>query len=336
MKTGLDVYEDNTRLHSAGDGENRYSPGCDLVYYRSSVTPDIRLAMRVQKPACPSPMLVRGHGWHMSMPAYEPIPEAAGDYLTVDVDMRGRAWSGGKPDCNDLELYDVIDAAETAAALYGAYLSKAGTVFFEGGSGGGGNALALAGKFPDYFSHITALYGISDYALWYRNDAEGEFRDEMDVWIGVAPSENPSAYAARSGITTVHNLLAPLFIAHGETDERVPVIHSRAYTEQCAAAGKGGLVVYRELPGVGNRSHTGNATEAQLRELRRDIESERQKAACPPVLPQCGTLLAAGYVRTRYFDVRLRRRDNVVLVHYDLERRFVEIPSLLPEEYTVT
>lgn len=54
-------------------------------------------------------------------------------------------------------------------------------VCFETGSGGGGNAYAIAGKFPDYFVHVTALSGMSDYISFYENDEIGEFQDEVNT-----------------------------------------------------------------------------------------------------------------------------------------------------------
>lgn len=109
--------------------------------------------------------------------------EPSGEYLRLQIDMRGRAFSDGAADCNGLELYDIIDACEYAKKHYSKYIIDPEVVYFEAGSGGGGNCYAVISKFPDYFAAATAMCGISDYGMWYDNDRTGEFRDEMDIWI---------------------------------------------------------------------------------------------------------------------------------------------------------
>ena len=52
------------------------------------------------------------------------------------------------------------------------------------------------------------------------------------------------AYAARSGITTVENLMVPLYIAHGETDVRVPSEHAVRYMEKAQELGISESVVF--------------------------------------------------------------------------------------------
>lgn len=153
------------------------------MYYESSITPNLKLAMRVIKPEKPSYIIAQTHGWHMSMPEFCEMNEPSGEYLRLQIDMRGRAFSDGAADCNGLELYDIIDACEYAKKHYSKYIIDPEVVYFEAGSGGGGNCYAVISKFPDYFAAATAMCGISDYGMWYDNDRTGEFRDEMDIWI---------------------------------------------------------------------------------------------------------------------------------------------------------
>lgn len=169
-------------------GEERHSRYRDLVYYPSTVTPGLVLAATVTVPTRPAPILAATHGWHDSMPPFEPLDTPPDDaYVRVHVDMRGRAFSTGSPDCNTWELFDIIDAVEFVRRRYAGFVVR-DAAHFESSSGGGGNALALAGKFPDFFTTITALCPIADYSVWYENDRTGEFRDEMDAWIGSPPS----------------------------------------------------------------------------------------------------------------------------------------------------
>lgn len=44
------------------------------------------------------------------------------------------------------------------------------------------------------------MCGITDYAVWYEQDEIGEFRDELDIWIGCSPDDDAMAYRSRSGL----------------------------------------------------------------------------------------------------------------------------------------
>ncbi|MGI6336373.1 MAG: alpha/beta hydrolase family protein [Eubacteriales bacterium] len=315
-----DFYGDTVRGERQKTYENRYTQWYDLIYYDSSVTPGLKLAMRVDKPVRKGHILASTHGWHMTIPSINPDEGPSDEpYLHLHVDMRGRSFSTGRQDCNGLELIDVYDAIQYARVHYADYLEDTETIYYEGGSGGGGNGYALAVKFPDLFAAVTALCGISDYALWYRNDAVGEFRDEMEPWIGCTPDEDAMAYASRSGAEAVGNLMAPLFCAHGSTDERVPVEQSRLFVERAEAAGKAALVEYFELPNVGTQSHWGRATVQQLAEIERRSEENRRRSPKHPQLPERGELTVLGYLYTRRFRIRFHDISKVGRVAYDLK-----------------
>ena len=292
----------------------------DFIQLRSSVTDGVKVAAAIYKPAKPGPILLMSHGWHESVTRPRPdTPNPYPGFLTVQVDMRGRAYSSGEPDANGLELYDFLDALAFVRKNYADYISDPEEVHFLGESGGGGNALAIAGRFPDLFASVVAEYGMSDYAAWYRGDKVGEFRDEMDIWIGASPDEKPEAYAARSGITALPNLLSPLYIAHGETDLRVPSSHSRNYAAAAAMLRK--PVQYMELKGVGDRAHLGNITSEQQAKLDAFVDEALHAHHQAPALPENGLLVVPGYVHTRHFEVMLDSIDHVGLVAYDLKQK---------------
>ncbi|GAA3401033.1 alpha/beta hydrolase family protein [Paenibacillus hodogayensis] len=331
-------YEDKIRLTGrTGEKEPQTSPYCDFVYYESTRTPGVTLAARIIKPSKPSYIVAGTHGWHMSIPKFEQMnePREGNDYLKVEVDMRGRAHSEGAPDCNGWELYDVIDAVEYARAHYAEYILDPEVVYFEAGSGGGGNAMAIVGKFPDYFAACTALCGMSDYALWYKDDAVGEFRDELDVWIGRSPEDDPMAYRSRSGLALAGNLHTPIYLAHGETDERVPAEHSRLFAAKAAELGKQSLVRYYELPGVGTKDHWGRATAEMMERVRRESEDNRQAHRTPVRLPAQGRLTVGGYVFTKPFSIVLDSPDKVAVVDYDLDAGKFDVTCATECGYTL-
>lgn len=325
----LEKYEDRIieKRQSHDERFNKYSPYCDFIYYPSSKEPGLRLAMRILKPTEPSPILVTTHGWHMSIPPFEhrEEPYGGGNYLVVEVDMRGRAFSDGRPDCNGWELLDVIDAVRFVQDHYQEYISNSQLVYFEGGSGGGGNAYAIIAKFPDFFAAATAMCGISDYALWYEQDEIGEFRDELDVWIGFPPKHNPEAYQSRSGLALAENLLTPLFIAHGDKDIRVPVEHARIYMKRIQELGLSRKVHYLELVGVGTREHWGNASSDQLVQMQEQSEVNRIRNAVPIEIPDKGLFIVAGYLVTKKFAVVLQDLNEVAVLQYDLNSKVFDV-----------
>ncbi|MBE6688482.1 MAG: hypothetical protein E7588_04275 [Ruminococcaceae bacterium] len=315
----LDKFEDKVRLSKQNNNtRNQTSPYCDFIYYSSTRTPGITLAMRILKPEKPSYILAGTHGWHMSIPAFEHMDKPQSKYLTVEVDMRGRAFSEGEQDCNGWELYDVIDAIEYVKKHYAEYITDPETVYFEAGSGGGGNALAIAGKFPDYFAAVTAMCGMSDYGTWYKNDQVGEFRDEMDVWISKNPTDE--MFASRSGIATLKNLFTHMTLVHGANDIRVPAYHSRNYVKRAEELGKKELVRYLEFETVGGRDHWDNMTPEQLKQMEAFCESDREANRKPTEIPQKGTLVVAGYLFTKHFSVVMNDINRVTTVDYDLEK----------------
>ncbi len=334
----LETFSDQIRASKeAGEKENRYSRYCDLIYYESSVTPGLRLAMLVYKPEKPSYIVVGTHGWHMSIPSFSPKEDAPEDeWLRVYVDMRGRAFSDGAADCNGYELHDVIDAVEYVKQQYADYILDADVVYYSGGSGGGGNGYEILNKFPDYFAAATVMCGISDYAKWYHDDCViGEFRDEMDVWIGCTPEQNPMAYYARSGVHGIGNLHTPLYIAHGNADARVQICQAHIYLNEAARTGKDELISYYELDEVGGRDHFDNATEGQLREMYRRENEHRKAHQVPITLPEQGRLTVHGYLVTKRFAVWLDSVDKVAELTYDLSKNDFSLACDVPVEYKI-
>ena len=279
--------------------------------YPSSQNPDLRLFAEITLPEEPKLIRVQMHGWHGQVKKAHSDNVFNGDehlhWLVVRPEMRGRGDSTGRQDCNGWELQDVIDAVRFVQREFPDRVLDPERVILTGGSGGGGNVYGLLGKFPDFFCRAQANCGITDYALWHRNDHVGEFRDEMETagWIGGSPDTRPEAYASRGGLTTVANLLTPLIMFHGDLDDRVPAEHARLYLEKARQLGKGDLVAYHELKGVGLDGHWGGATPEQ-QDFRVRVGAEFISLPADPVcIPQRGHFVVAGYLKTKRFEVIL-------------------------------
>ena len=311
-------------LHESRDSTMFFtSKKVDFLQIKSSVTDSVRFAIAVYKPAKPSRIILLSHGWHQSIkpPAAQsenPYP----DFLTVQVDMRGREYSTGKPDCNGYELYDFYDAYKYVIQNYRDYISDTTQIYFSGGSGGGGNGYAILGKFPDLFCSTVITSGISNYADWFYQDKNGEFRDDMIPWIGFSPTNNPEAYRSRSGITTIKNVLTPVYIIHGETDIRVPVSHARNFVLAGKKLDK--EIHYLELKNVGTKDHWGNITKDQELEKER-FRSKALEFRAPPKLHEKGRLIVSGYVVTKHFSVFMDSVNSIGLIKYNLRNNQIKL-----------
>ncbi|NHN34243.1 alpha/beta hydrolase family protein [Paenibacillus agricola] len=333
----FDLYEDAERLTKNTPFEEFISPYQDLRYYASSVTPGLRLAANIIKPEQPASILIQLHGWHMSMPKPEKreVPLPGAPYLVVQIDMRGRAFSEGNADCNGLELIDIYDAVQFVRSQYAGLIADPAIIHLEGGSGGGGNVLAAVNKFPDFFASAVGLYGISDYAEWYKQDQKGEFRDDMDIWIGYPPEANEEGFKARSGLYLLDNLQVPLYIAHGDGDIRVPVQHSRQFIEKAEQRNKTHLLRYTELTGVGGWGHLDHITDDQRNLIRQEGERQRLEHSVPISIPEAGRLWVGGYLYTKPFQVHLESIDQLAILDYDQETGIMNLTARKPYAYRI-
>ena len=123
------------------------------------------------------------------------------------------------------------------------------------------------------------------------------------------------------------NVLTPLIIFHGERDERCPVEQARLYAEAAQREGKGGLIIYHELEGVGTQSHWGNITPEQEAFRMETGEAFIRENPRPIALPRQGRFVVAGYVKTKQFEVILDSIDRVGEVTYDLDRETFDLTA---------
>lgn len=180
------------------------------------------------------PILVLVHGWGESATAFngdDTLDRLAKKGLfVVSVGLRGRNSATGSRDASAREIYDIYDVLASIRATYGEIISsdKAGIA---GYSGGGGNALAAAAKFPDAFTTIVSHFGMSDYGYdgtdgWYYNNP-GSYTAEIVTAVGDTPANVPEAYYARYAVTGARNFSGgKLYMYHDIADTSVPPVHS--------------------------------------------------------------------------------------------------------------
>lgn len=285
-----------------------------IASYPSSVDPSLRLWAEFHVPERPLPLCLFFHGWHMTAAqsrAAGYIEEFARRFFVVNVDMRGRGASSGLPDASGFELIDGIDALRYALEQWPHAVWRAGgdqpPLYVTGGSGGGGNTLSLAGKAPDLFTAALSWAGISDYALWYKEDRSerGVYRDEMVKWIGGSPADNPGGYRSRGGIHVLENLLTRVWVVHATEDRAVPVEHATRYRDRAASLGRRGVSVHLSPGDHGSK------------EWVRFIDPFADHDAAPR-LPPSGSLLVHGFVACRAFWLVLDDPSRIATVRYTL------------------
>jgi len=287
--------------------------------YPSSIQPDLKLSAEFYVPAEPKPLCLFFHGWHMSAAgsaAAGYILPLTPHFFVVNVDMRGRAGNPGKPDANGFELMDALDALDFAQKTWPQTVNTNEAPRLIGGSGGGGNVLALAGKAPDIFAAGSEWAGMSDYALWYEGDKAKSYRDEMETkgWIGGAPSDNPAGYRSRGGLYLLENEITPLLVIHGRKDTSVPVIHAEIYKDRAKQLGKTQIKFL-----FNDKGHDSE----QWPEMIAHLKSYAQA----PALPMTGSLRIHGFVACRAFRLMLDDPEKMGTAIYrlDAKRRLSEM-----------
>jgi len=278
--------------------------------YTSSIDKNLKLTAEFHIPPDPRPLCLFFHGWHMTAASartsgfIQPLLE---HFFLVNVDMRGRSKSSGRPDSSGHELIDGLDGLEYARENWKDRISPDG-LYAVGGSGGGGNVLSLAGKAPDIFSAAVSWAGMSDYAVWYRDDIRGRYRDEMEdkKWIGGNPGTNPEGYRSRSGLSVVENVLTRLLVIHGRKDVSVPVISTELYEARIRELEKSNITVH-----YNDKGHSSIEWPLAMEHL---LKNKRQ-----PQIPRFGRFLVHSFLALRSFWIILENPSDMGYSDYSLD-----------------
>jgi pimeloyl-ACP methyl ester carboxylesterase len=318
------------------------------IHHVEFVYGDVRLraSAAFQADAVNQPILVLMHTLDTSASSFtRPIRERFAGYgvFAVFVEMRGRGGSGGTPDASGHEIQDIIEAVEHVKRSYPNRVDPL-QLHMAGYSGGGGNALAAAAKFPDYFNSATSFFGISDYGHdpitgWYQASADDVQRGFLEAWIGGSPDDVPDSYHARFTLGAITNYGGKLWLFHDHHDTNVPVSQS--------------LLVAEAMDDAGLSHYTLNVTSAGdrvrwLHEYPHDgspvVDSEA--LFLPPILareypaltiPARGVFKIAGYLVTKHFEIWLGDGTNEFgEITYDLAARTFRITAeTAPSSYVL-
>jgi pimeloyl-ACP methyl ester carboxylesterase len=187
------------------------------------------LKARIASPANPGsaklPLLVLMHGFRGEASDFHDgtLTRFATSYgngvFVAAVSLRGRDGSPGQPDAGGEEITDIAGAVESLLQDFPQMLDRS-NVHIAGYSGGGGNALSAAARYPALFKTATSFFGISDYALWFRQ-ANADQRKYLLLWAG-----SEANLLSRDVCARLANYPGTLRLYHDRGDDNVPVVHS--------------------------------------------------------------------------------------------------------------
>jgi pimeloyl-ACP methyl ester carboxylesterase len=256
----------------------------------------------------PKPMVAVLHGFQSRR--QDVLPDcralAARGLFCVTPDMRGHGDSAGEHDCGALQICDIVDALGAAAARWPQEADTA-NVNAVGYSGGGGNVLSLATKFPDLLDAGSSFFGVSDYAMWYRDRIRPGRNDALAQILGGTPDQVPERYAARSSLAAVTNNPHTALRLFWDADETAcPPVLNESFLAAAAAAGQTNVSRQWSRPGDAARwQHGYRPDHPQLAAADAIFAPDFLRMRPPRPLPAEGELTVCGYVVTRRFAVWL-------------------------------
>ncbi|NLE29165.1 MAG: prolyl oligopeptidase family serine peptidase [Phycisphaerae bacterium] len=122
---------------------------------------------------------------------------------------------------------------------------------FASGSMGGTSNLIYAVLHPEDVAAVVSLGAASDlasYTVWCRTIGTGivkEIADTIESAYGGVAQQRSALYKKHSALENVSRLTMPVFLAHGEADEIIPVEQSRLLAEKMVKCDN---FIYREIP----------------------------------------------------------------------------------------
>lgn len=235
---------------------------------------------------------------------------AAYGVFAVAPGMRGRDSASGSPDASARECMDISDVVTYIRSNFASQVSSTRAAI-TGYSGGGGNVLAMAAKFPDLFVVGADHFGMSDYGSdatfgWWQQN--GSYRTNLNTMIGDTPANVPNAYYARKHLDALSTNFTSghLFVYHDTGDASVNVNHSQRINALSMPN-----VTYHETNGASDPRWihgdpiVGNPGAPNIYTEQEWLSSV--VAGTYPVwsVPTSGTATVMGYIVTKRFEIWL-------------------------------
>ncbi len=280
------------------------------IQYASSIDglAPLRADVIYRPDGVPKPLTAVLHGFHCTRGhvTADGVALARRGLFCVAPDMRGHGDSAGAHDCGGLQIYDIVDALAAAARQFpqDADTSRVNAV---GYSGGGGNMMSLATKFPQLLAAGASFFGISDYDLWYRTQGRVDCNRTMERALGGKPEDVPDRYAARSSLRAIGNNPHTRLHLFWDVEEKAcPPVLNEWLVDAAARLGHTNIVPHVSKPGDASRWIHGYRTGVpQLEAADAIFTPDFLAAPRDAALPGHGELDVAGYVVTSRFSAWL-------------------------------
>lgn len=275
------------------------------------------------------PIVVMMHGFNLDIDAITSniMQRIANQgFFVLAAGMRGRKGATGSKDASGKEIFDIYDAINYVKANF----PVSDKVCISGYSGGGGNALAAASKFPDTFNVVVDHFGMSDYGYdstygwWYTNP---DYHDDIENFIGYTPTTAPEQYLARAHVYAVKNFTGgELYAFHDSEDSNVSVLQSQRLESVLNSSID--ATFYYSGPGDQDR-YLHSMTTSEITE---PIWLPRASSAQPWEMPDSGTIRVCGYIVTKKFKIFLGDLDDRTAdVTYNLNTNTFDVIPLSGE-----
>lgn len=279
------------------------------------------------------PIVLLVHGWSGNADDFGNATLqriAARKLFVASVGMRGRNGASGQADASGREIHDIYDALTWIRATFPQVSREYASVV--GYSGGGGNALAAACKFPDAWCQVVSHFGMSDYGYnnpdgWYYNG--GNYAAEIANVMGGTPAQIPNNYRARNAVEAITNYSGGhLYLFHDSGDGSVPVVHSQRIASAMSSAGMSNYAANLSGPADSIRWLHGYPTSSPLWRSEDTWARDAAGKVHPAwTIPTSGTVRVIGYIVTKRFSIWLGNgQSHVASVVYNTSSR----------QYTVT
>ncbi|GGF26864.1 peptidase [Halobacillus andaensis] len=147
-------------------------------------------------------------------------------YVVLASQYRGNDRGEGKEEFGGADINDVLNLTHVAEELEDVDTNNKVML----GTSRGGMMTYLALKEEMDIQAAAVVSGISDLFLFYE-EREAAMKRGLAEWVG-DPDTEKEEYEKRSASYWSEKLSSPLFILHGDEDEKVSVEHSRKLADQ--------------------------------------------------------------------------------------------------------
>lgn len=281
------------------------------------------------------PIVVMIHGFNLTIDAItQTIMNRIANqgYFVVAIGMRGRKGAGGSRDASIRELHDIFDGINHIKTNF----PVSNKVIVSGYSGGGGNALAFATKFPYVANTIVNHFGMIDYGFhniesWYMRNPS--YQSDIQQFVGrFRNTENLLYYRTRNSHEALSNVKSRIFNYHDSEDTGVSVNLTHYLRNELDRLGKPHTTKISTSSSSTRYLHNMNVsvlTESDWLPYGKDTPALSH--------PDSDTLKVMGYVTTNRFKCLLNNLDNgIAELTYNLNTNQFTINPISSNTLTVS